>query len=94
MRILLIQLWPIWLLLALAILIILIANKRNAKDEASEAAPRIIGLSRTGFLITCLIFGTIISGFLWLGTKIEKDSSHDYTPTKLEDGKLTKGNVK
>lgn len=90
MRILLFKFWPIWLLLAIAIAIILIVSKKTEPEEE----PKIIGLSRTGFLISCLILGTIISGFIWLGTKIEKDTSSDYTPTKIEDGALKKGSVK
>lgn len=94
MRILFFHFWPIWLLLAIAIVIILIVNKKSAKASEDEAeTPRIIGMSRAGFLITCLVFGTIISGFIWLGSKLEKDTSHDYTPTKIEGGVLKKGNV-
>ena len=91
MRILLFQLWPIWLLLAIAISVILIANKQSRTRAGSEDEPQIIGLSHTGFLITCLIFGTIISGFIWLGSKLDKDTSYEHAPARLENGELRGG---
>lgn len=93
MRLLLVQLWPIWLLLGIAIAVILIVNKKKEGEE-NEETPSIIGLSRSGFLIICLIFGTIITGFIWLGSKIEKDTSHNYMPSQMVDGQLKQGNVK
>ncbi len=91
MRLLLLQFWPVWLILAVAITLILLWSKRQAKKGIEE--PKIIGLSRSGFLIMMLIFLTIIGGFIWLGSKLEKDTSHHYAPTRIIDGELQRGTV-